>query len=154
MGAPEPAQGPAHEPAHAPAHAPAHEIVNPAGLAPATGFAHAVVAAAGRTVYLGGQTAQRPDGTIAGATLSEQFDLALANVVTALRAAGGEPEHLVSMVIYTTDAAGYRARLRELGAIYRRHLGRHYPAMAFFEITGLFDPAALVELVGTAVIPG
>ena len=133
---------------------PAHEIVNPARLAPAAGFAHAVVAAPGRTVYLGGQTAQRPDGTIAGATLSEQFDVALANVVTALRAAGGAPGHLVSMTIYTTDAAVYRARLGELGAIYRRHLGKHYPAMAFFEVNGLFDPAALVELVGTAVIPG
>lgn len=132
---------------------PAHEIVNPARLAPAVGFAHAVVAAPGRTVYLGGQTAQRPDGAIAGATLSEQFDVALANVVTALRAAGGEPDHLVSMIVYTTDAPGYRGRLRELGAIYRRHLGKHYPAMAFFEVKGLFDPAALIELVGTAVIP-
>ena len=130
-----------------------HEIVNPARLAPAVGFAHAVVAAPGRAVYLGGQTAQRPDGTIAGATLREQFDVALANVVTALRAAGAEPEHLVSMIVYTTDAAGYRAALRDLGAIYRRHLGKHYPAMAFFEVKGLFDPAALIELVGTAVIP-
>ncbi|HEU5155925.1 MAG TPA: RidA family protein [Streptosporangiaceae bacterium] len=131
-----------------------HRLVNPAELAPAVGFSHAVVAAPGRTVYLGGQTAQRPDGTIAGATLSEQFDLALANVVTALRAAGGEPGHLVSVLIYTTDAAAYRARLRELGEIYRRHCGRHYPAMALFEVTGLFDPAAMIELVGTAVIPG
>jgi enamine deaminase RidA (YjgF/YER057c/UK114 family) len=131
----------------------AHEIVNPARLARPVGFAHAVVAAPGRTVYLGGQAAQRPDGTIAGASLSEQFDVALGNVVTALRAAGGAPEHLVSMIVYTTDAAGYRAHLRELGTIYRRHLGKHYPAMAFFEIQGLFDPAALIELVGTAVIP-
>ncbi len=132
----------------------AHEIVNPGQLARPVGFAHAVVAAPGRTVYLGGQAAQLPDGTIAGASLSEQFDIALGNVVTALRAAGGEPEHLVSMIVYTTDAAGYRAGLRELGTIYQRHLGKHYPAMAFFEIQGLFDPAALIELVGTAVIPG
>jgi enamine deaminase RidA (YjgF/YER057c/UK114 family) len=130
-----------------------HQLVNPSRLAPAVGFSHAVVAAPGRTVYLGGQTAQRPDGTIAGETLSEQLDVALANLVTALRAVGGYPEHLVGMTIYTTDAAGYRARLRELGQIYRRHLGRHYPAMAFFEVTGLFDPAAMIELVCTAVIP-
>jgi enamine deaminase RidA (YjgF/YER057c/UK114 family) len=130
-----------------------HRRVNPSQLAPAVGFSHAVLAAPGRTVYLGGQTAQRPDGTIAGQTLSEQFDHALANLVTALRAVGGEPEHLVSMTVYTTDAAGYRAVLRELGQIYRRHLGRHYPAMAFFEVTGLFDPEAVIELVCTAVIP-
>jgi enamine deaminase RidA (YjgF/YER057c/UK114 family) len=130
-----------------------HNLINPSELAPAVGFSHAVLAAPGRTVYLGGQTAQRSDGAIAGETLSEQFDLALANLVAALRAVGGEPEHLVSMIVYTTDADGYRADLRELGKIYRRHLGRHYPAMAFFEVKGLFDPQAVIELVCTAVIP-
>jgi len=130
-----------------------HRVVNPAGLAPPVGFAHAVVAAPGRTVYLGGQAAQGPDGTIAGATLAEQFHLAAANLVAALAAAGGAPEHLVSLHVYTTDAAAYRAALAELGAAYRRHLGRHYVATALFEVAGLLDPAAQVELVGIAVVP-
>ncbi len=130
-----------------------HRLVNPPELGPPAGFSHAVVAAPGRTVYLGGQTAQRPDGSIAGTTMVEQFDVALANLVTALNAAGAAPEHLVSMTVYTTDAGQYRADLRDLGKVYRRHLGKHYPAMAFFEISGLFDPEALVELVCTAVIP-
>ena len=130
-----------------------HRVVNPEGLAPPVGFAHAVVAAPGRTVYLGGQAAQGPDGAIAGATLAEQFDLAAANLVAALAAAGGAPEHLVSLHVYVTDAAAYRAALAELGAAYRRHLGRHYVATALFEVAGLFDPAAEVELVGIAVVP-
>lgn len=130
-----------------------HERLNPPELAPAVGFSHAVVSAPGRAVHLGGQTAQRPDGTIAGETLAAQFDLALANLVTVLTAAGARPEHLVSMTVYTTDAAAYRASLRELGTAYRGHLGKHYPAMALFEVTALFDPESLVELVATAVIP-
>jgi enamine deaminase RidA (YjgF/YER057c/UK114 family) len=130
-----------------------HRIVNPAGLAPPVGFAHAVVAAPGRTVYLAGQAAQGPDGEIAGETLPEQFELAAANLVAALAAAGGRPEHLVSLHVYVTDVAAYRAALAELGAAYRRHLGRHYVATALFEVAGLFDPAARVELVGTAVVP-
>jgi enamine deaminase RidA (YjgF/YER057c/UK114 family) len=130
-----------------------HRVINPEGLAPAVGFAHAVVAAPGRTVYLGGQAAQGPDGAIKGATLAEQFDLAAANLVAALAGAGGAPEHLVSLHIYVTDAAAYRAALAELGAAYRRHLGRHYVATALFEVAGLFDPAAEVELVGIAVVP-
>lgn len=130
-----------------------HKIVNPPELAPAVGFAHAVVAAPGRTVYLGGQIGCGPDGTIEATTLAEQYDRALSNVVTALRAVGGEPEHLVSMTIYTTDVREYRARLPELGTAHRRHLGRHYPATALFEVTGLFDPQALVELVCLAVVP-
>jgi enamine deaminase RidA (YjgF/YER057c/UK114 family) len=130
-----------------------HRVVNPEGLAPPAGFAHAVVAAPGRTVYLGGQAAQGPDGRIVGATLAAQFEVAAANLVAALAAAGGRPEHLVSLHIYTTEAAAYRAALGELGAAYRRHLGRHYVATALFEVAGLFDPAAKVELVGVAVVP-
>ena len=130
-----------------------HRIVNPPELGPAVGFSHAVVAAPGRHVHLGGQVAQGADGVVVAGPLVEQFDLALANVVTALRAAGAEPEHLVSLVVYTTVPDDYRAALAELGAAYRRHLGRHYPAMAFFAVSGLFDPNAVVELVGTAVIP-
>ena len=130
-----------------------HRVVNPEGLAPAVGFAHAVVATPGRTVYLGGQAAQGPDGVIRGATLAEQFDVAAGNLVAALAAAGGSPEHLVSLHIYTSEADDYRATRDQLGVIYRRHLGRHYVATALFEVAGLFDPAAQVELVGIAVVP-
>ncbi|WP_228561407.1 RidA family protein [Catenulispora pinisilvae] len=131
-----------------------HEMVNPPELAPAVGFSHAVAAGPGRTVYLGGQAGIHPDGTVdPKATLVEQFDLALANMVTTLTAAGAAPEHLVTVTVFATDAEQYRAALKELGAVWRRHLGKHYPAMAFFEVKGLFDPAALVELTGVAVVP-
>lgn len=130
-----------------------HEIRNPEELAPARGFSHAVIAASGRTLYLGGQTAHGPDGLLHGVTIVEQFDLAAANVVTALAAAGARPEDLVSLQIFVTDAEEYRASLEPIGRIWRERLGRHYPAMALFEVAGLFDPAAKVELVGVAVIP-
>ncbi|HEY7282597.1 MAG TPA: RidA family protein [Actinomycetota bacterium] len=131
-----------------------HELVNPPGMLSPLGFSHAVVAAGGRTVYLAGQTGHRADGTLAGETLVEQFDQALQNVAAALMAAGGRPEHLVRVHIYVTDAADYRGRLSALGESWRRHLGVHYPAVALFEVNGLFDPDARVELVGTAVVTG
>ena len=123
-----------------------HRIVNPEALAPPAGFAHAVVAAPGRTVYLGGQIGE-------GTTMSAQFAAAVSNVVIALRAAGAEPEHLVSLTIFVTDMESYRAALSPIGASYREHFGKHYPAMALFEVSGLFEPDALVELVGVAVVP-
>jgi enamine deaminase RidA (YjgF/YER057c/UK114 family) len=129
-----------------------NEIVISPDLAPPVGFAHAVVAGPGKTVYLGGQTAQDQSGAIVGETMVEQFDQAAGNVAAALRAAGGEPTDLVSLVIYVTDLEAYRASLKELGAAHRKHFGRHYPAMALFGVTGLFDPAAMVELVGVAVV--
>lgn len=131
----------------------AHEIVNTPELAKPVGFAHAVVAGPGRTVYLGGQTAQGPDGAIVGSTMVEQFDVAAGNVATALAAAGSAPDQLVSLVIYTTDVAEYRASLPELGPVWRKHFGRHYPAVALLGVAALFDAEAKVELVGTAVVP-
>jgi len=129
-----------------------HEIITSPDLPPPVGYAHAVVAAAGRTVHLGGQTAQAMDGAIFGTTIVEQFDLAARNLVAALHAAGGQPDDLVSLQIYVTDLAAYRVSLAELGSVWRTHFGRRYPAMAVLGITELFDPAALVELVGVAVI--
>ena len=128
-----------------------HRIVAVPALAEPAGFAHAVVAAPGQTVYLAGQTAQGPDGAIVGGTIVEQFDVAAGNVVTALTAAGARPDQLVSMVIYTTDMGEYRSSLAELGPVWRRHFGRHYPAVALLGVTALFDDDAKVELVATAV---
>lgn len=130
-----------------------HEIVTAPGLAEPVGYAHAVVAAPGRTVYLGGQTAQGPDGAIVGTALVEQFDVAAGNAVAALTAAGGVPEHLVSLIIYTTDVLEYRESLEQLGPVWRKHFGRHYPAVALIGVAELFDEEAVIELVGTAVIP-
>ena len=120
-------------------------IVNPPELPEPVGFAHAVVA--GGAVYLGGQTG-------AGASLVEQFDSAATKLVTALHAAGGEPDQLVSLVIYTTDIEAYRAAGRELGEVWRRHFGRRYPAMALIGVSALYDPEARVELMGVAVLDG
>ena len=119
-------------------------IVNPPELPEPVGFAHAVVA--GDAVYLGGQTGE-------GDSLVEQFDSAAGRVVTALRAAGGEPDHLVSLVVYTTEIEEYRASTRELGEIWRRHFGKRYPAMALIGVAALMEPDAKVELMGVAVVP-
>jgi enamine deaminase RidA (YjgF/YER057c/UK114 family) len=130
-----------------------NEIVTASELAPPVGYAHAVVGApGGRIVHLGGQTALGPDGAIRGATLVEQFDVAAGNVLAALRAAGGEPEHVVQMLVFVVDVAEYRASLRELGEVWKRRFGRRYPAMGLFGVTALLDARARVELVATAVI--
>jgi enamine deaminase RidA (YjgF/YER057c/UK114 family) len=130
-----------------------HEIINPESLAPAVGFTHTLIAAPGKTVYLGGQAGIDAAGAVVGPSLIEQFDAAAVNVVTALEAAGARPEHLVSMQIFVTSAEEYRRALKELGEVYRKHLGSHYPALALFEVTGLFDRDAKVELLCVAVVP-
>ena len=129
------------------------EHVNPPELARPSGFSHAVVATGGRLVFLAGQTALDAGGRITGTTVTEQFERALANLLAALRAAGGEPEHLASLTIYAVDLGDYRAHGREIGEVWRRLAGRQYPAMAAIGACRLWDPEALVEIQGHAVIP-
>ncbi len=119
-------------------------IVNPPDLPEPVGFAHAVVA--GRTIHLGGQIGE-------GETLVEQFDSAAGRIVSAMRAAGAEPDQLVSLVVYTTAVDEYRASTRELGEVWRRHFGRRYPAMALIGVSALMEPDAKVELMGVAALP-
>lgn len=128
-----------------------HRIVNPKTLPAARGFSQAVIAQGTRTIYLAGQTAQREDGSQVDGSMAEQFDVAAANVLKALTAADARPDDLVSMQIFVTDIEEYRRLSKEIGEAYRRHFGRHYPAMALLEVRRLFDPAAKVELMATAV---
>ncbi|MGV9292210.1 RidA family protein [Streptomyces sp. NPDC003719] len=129
------------------------ERVNPPGLSPPTGFSHAVVATGTRVVFLAGQTALDTDGRITGDTLPAQFEKALANLLAALRAAGGTPADLARVTVYATDVADYRGHAAELGRAWHRLAGRDYPAMAVVQVVRLWDERALVELDGFAVLP-
>jgi enamine deaminase RidA (YjgF/YER057c/UK114 family) len=120
-----------------------NRIVNPPELPKPSGFSHAVVAA--NTIYLAGQVGE-------GTTLVEQFDGAVRNLVTALVAAGGDVGDLVSLQVFVTEVAAYRAALSEIGQIWRKHFGTHYPAMGLFGVAELFSPELKVELMGVAVI--
>ncbi len=128
------------------------EPVNPPELARPSGFAHAVVATGGRLVFLAGQTALDQSGAVVGRNITEQFERALGNLLTALRAAGGRPEHLASLTIYATDLRDYRRHGKEIGAVWRKLAGPRYPAMAAVGVSRLWDPQALVEVQGFAVL--
>jgi enamine deaminase RidA (YjgF/YER057c/UK114 family) len=127
------------------------ERVNPAGLPAPRGFAHAVVGT-GTTVFLAGQTALDADGRIVGVGVVAQFEVALTNLLTSLRAAGGTPQNLASVTVYAVDLADYRAHSREIGEVWRRLVGRDYPAMAAVGVARLWDDEAVIELQGCAVL--
>jgi enamine deaminase RidA (YjgF/YER057c/UK114 family) len=128
--------------------------VNPPSLPAPSGFSHAIVAAPGHHVYLAGQTAQDATGRIvAVGDVVAQFEQALGNLLTALRGAGGEPEHLVSVTIYIVDVPGYRTGAKQIGEAWRRLCGREYPAAAGIGVPRLWDDDALIEISGVAVLP-
>ncbi len=128
------------------------ERINPPELAAPRGFSHAVSTTRPRTVYLAGQTALDAAGTIVGEDMVTQFEKALSNLMAALVAAGGTGSDLATVTIYVADMDDYRASSRELGDVWSRLVGTDYPAMAAVEVPRLWDPEALVEVQGVAVL--
>jgi enamine deaminase RidA (YjgF/YER057c/UK114 family) len=125
--------------------------VNPATLPTPRGYSHGTLS--GNTLYLGGQTALDEQMQIVPGGIVEQFRQAFSNVLTTLADAGGVPEDLVSITIYLTDVPDYQAHGREIGRVWRELAGPVYPAMAGIGTTALWQPEALIEIVGVAVIP-
>jgi enamine deaminase RidA (YjgF/YER057c/UK114 family) len=127
------------------------EIVQPKHWAPPKGYANGIVAQ-GRQVFIAGQIGWNVQAQFESDDFVAQVEQALKNIVDVLAAAGGEPGHLVRLNWYVTDKAEYLARQREIGAAYRRIIGRHFPAMTLVVVAGLLEPRARVEIEGTAVI--
>lgn len=129
------------------------KAVQPDGWAPAKGYVNGALCEGGRTLYVAGQIAWDAGQNIVSDDFVEQFDRALANVVEVVRAAGGEPSHVVKMTVYVTDLDAYRSNLRAVGARWRERLGRHFPAMALVGVAGLVEPRAKVEIEAVAHLP-
>ena len=130
------------------------KLINPEALGAPRGYANGLlVDGGGKLLFIAGQIAWDEDQKIASDDFVEQFDKALANVITVLRAAGGEPDNVTRLVIYVTDKIEYRERTKEVGDRYRKHLGKHFPAMVLVQVAGLLDDRAKVEIEGMAVIP-
>lgn len=127
-------------------------LCNPDDLAPPKGFSHGAIGF-GRQLFVAGQTGTTSDGNMISEDLAAQFDQALANVMRVVKAAGGKPEDIVKINLLIVNRKEYRERGREIGAAYRKHLGRYYPAMTLAEVKGLFEEDAKVEIEAVAMVP-
>jgi enamine deaminase RidA (YjgF/YER057c/UK114 family) len=125
----------------------------PAGWAPPIGYANGIEAEAGRIVFIAGQVGWDAGQRFASPDIAPQFGQALANVLAVLAEAGGAPQHICRITAYCCDKPAYLAARSELGAIWRRHMGRHYPAMSMIFVADLLDHPAKIELEATAVLP-
>jgi enamine deaminase RidA (YjgF/YER057c/UK114 family) len=124
--------------------------VNPKSLPAPSGFSHGTLA--GNVLHLGGQTALGIDMKIVPGGIVEQFRQAFGNLLATLREVGGEPSDLVSVTIYLTDIPDYQAHGKEIGQAWRELAGPVYPAMAGIGCTRLWQPEAMIEILGVAVI--
>jgi enamine deaminase RidA (YjgF/YER057c/UK114 family) len=133
----------------------AYTPVLPEGWTRPRGFSHGVVATGAKSVRIAGQIGREPGrahippGTDAGT----QWRVALTNLVTVLKAAGGQPTHLVALRAYVTDIAEFNAAGPAIGAAWGSTLGRHFPAMTLVQVSALIDPNAKIEIEGEAILP-
>lgn len=129
-----------------------HRILQPAGWVKPKGYANGVEAR-GRVIYVGGQIGWNAQCKFEAHDLPGQVRQALENIVAVLAEAGARPEHVTTMTWYVLDRKAYSASLKEIGAAYRATMGKHFPAMAVVEVSGLVEDEALVEIQATAVVP-
>jgi enamine deaminase RidA (YjgF/YER057c/UK114 family) len=125
----------------------------PAGWKPPIGYANGVAAEAGRLVFIAGQVGWNAQQVFVSEAIAPQFEQALRNILDVLAEADGRPFHICRITAYCIDRPGYLAARAELGAIWRRLMGRHYPAMSMIFVADLLDHPAKIELEATAVIP-
>jgi len=128
--------------------------INPESLGAPSGYSNGLLAeTGGKLLFIAGQIAWDQQQKIVSYDFVDQFDKALENVVTVLKAAGGEPIDIARLAVYVTNKNEYRERTREVGERYRKHMGKHFPAMVLVQVAGLLDDAAKVEIEGMAVLP-
>jgi len=125
----------------------------PEGWAPPVGYANGIAVDAGRIVFIAGQVGWDAQQHFHSADIAPQFDQALQNVLAVLAVAGGAPQHICRITAFCCDKPAYLAARRELGGIWRRHMGTHYPAMSMIFVGDLLDSPGKIELEATAVVP-
>lgn len=130
-----------------------NKIIQPDGWAKAKGYANGVHAR-GEHLFVGGQIGWNADQVFESVDFIGQMEQALLNIVSVVEAAGGSVTDIVRLTWYIIDKSEYVNRQKEIGEVYRRVLGRHFPAMTMVVVAGLIEDKALVEIEATAVLSG
>ncbi len=128
------------------------KVLLPGGWKPPIGYANGI-SASGKLVFIAGQVGWNADQHFESEGLVPQFEQALRNVLAVLAAAGGRAEHICRMTAYCCDKPAYLAARGELGRVWQRIMGRHYPAMSMIFVSDLLDAPGKIELEATAVLP-
>ena len=116
------------------------------------GYANGVEAR-GRVIFVAGQVGWDRDQRFQTKDFTGQFEQALLNIVAVLREADAGPEHIARLTWFITDKRAYLENVRQVGEVYRKLLGRNFPAMSVVQVTALIEDDALVEIEATAVVP-
>ncbi|MDO7632563.1 MAG: RidA family protein [Paracoccaceae bacterium] len=126
-------------------------VIHPDGWAPAKGYANGMLTGDG-TLYVGGQIGWTANQVFETHDFIGQMEQALRNILDVVQASGGKAEDITRLTWFIVNKKEYAARQREVGEVYRRVLGRHFPAMSMVVVAGLIEDDALLEIEATAHI--
>ncbi|MEM9317407.1 MAG: RidA family protein [Pseudomonadota bacterium] len=130
-----------------------HQMIQPPGWAAPKGYANGVLTGSG-ILHIGGQIGWNADQVFEAEDFVAQAEQALLNIRQIVETAGGAVEDITRLTWFVTDKTEYLSRQEDMGAAYRRVLGRHFPAMSMLVVAGLIEDRALVEIEATAEISG
>jgi enamine deaminase RidA (YjgF/YER057c/UK114 family) len=128
------------------------EIINPETLGAPRGYSHGVLLRGGAILFVAGQIGWDADQKIVEGGFAAQFEQALTNVLAVVAEAGGTVENIGRLTIFVASKQEYLDALPEVGAGYRRVMGRYFPAMSLVEVTALLEPGSRIEIEATAVL--
>ncbi len=129
------------------------DVLLPDGWAAPIGYSNGIAVAAGRIVFIAGQVGWDAQQKFHSEQIAPQFEQALQNILAVLAKAGGQPQHICRITAYCCDKPAYLAARKDLGAIWRKYMGRHFPAMSMIFVSDLLDNPGKIELEATAVVP-
>ena len=128
------------------------KLLHPKSWKPPIGYSNGI-AASGRFVFVAGQVGWNGEQKFESEQLAPQFEQALKNIIAVLAEDGARPEHICRLTAYCCDKPAYLAARPQLGTIWKRLMGRHYPVMTMIFVSDLLDHPGKIELEATAVIP-
>src|SRR5205807_2587458 len=128
------------------------ERSNPEGLHATPGYHHVTRVQAGAMVFLAGQCPLQPSGELAPGGLKGQTAQVIANILTALKAAGATPDQVVRTVIYvaSSERSALTAVWDQLNA--SSIAGAFSTASTLLGVAQLGFPGQLVEVDVTAAL--
>ena len=132
---------------------PTMDVLLPPGWAPPIGYANGIAVDSGRMVFIAGQVGWDAQQRFQSDQIAPQFEQALRNVLDVLAQAGGQAGDICRITAYCCDKPAYLAARKEIGAIWRRLMGKHFPAMSMIFVADLLDNPGKIELEATAVVP-